>query len=255
MTTELATEVIAMAFAMDMWVFGGYVRDVVVRKQQRFGDLDLCCSRGKTNVAHFIRALGARFDVAMHDSRRFNATYGAMSPGIKRIHKCTVVEGDTRVRVDVVSFDGSFDDWCDERTVDFTCNLFYMKRDVALGLRYVPECLKHHPTPMQKLMDMTVAKDFHRIWDVSNGPTCHCMNVIRIHERARTLVERGWYMPTTPMLLSERMSHEIDEKPYAQAECGRAQGAIDQIQSRRAIRALEEYTGRDAVTRRIRTML
>ena len=254
-TIELANEVIAMAFAMDMWVFGGYVRDVVVRKQQRFGDLDICCSRGKTNVSHFIRALGACFDVTLHDSRRFSATYGAMSPGIKRLHKCTVVKGDTRVRVDVVSYDGSFEDWCDERTVDFTCNLFYMKRDVALGLRYVPEFLKHHPTPMQHLMDMTIAKDFHRIWDVPSGASCHCMNVIRIHERARTLVERGWYMPTTPVLLSERMSHEIDEKPYAQAECGRAQGAIDHIQSRRAIRALEEMTGRDAVTRHIRTML
>jgi hypothetical protein len=108
---------------------------------------------------------------------------------------------------------------------------------------------------MQSLLDMTVAKDFHRIWDVPSGASCHCMNVIRIHDRARTLVERGWYMPATPTLLSERMSLEIDEKPYAQTECGRAQGAIDQIQSRRAIRALEEYTGRDAVTRRIRTML
>jgi hypothetical protein len=255
MTTELANEVIAMAFAMDMWVFGGYVRDVVVRKQQMFGDLDICCSRAKTNVSQFIRALGARFDVTMHDSRKFKNTYGAMSPGITRIHKCTVVEGDTRVRVDVVSFDGSFDDWCDERTVDFTCNLFYMKREVALGLRYVPECLKHHPTPMQKLIDMTIAQDFHRIWDVPGGVSCHCVNVIRIHDRAKELVKRGWYMPSTPTLMSERMSHEIDEKPYAQTECGRMQGFIDHLQSRRAVRQLEEMTGRDAVTRRIRTML
>lgn len=255
MTTELANEVIRMAFAMDMWVFGGYVRDVVVRKQQRFGDLDLCCSRGKTNVAHFIRALGARFDVVSHDSRKFHHTYGAMSPGIKRIHKCTVTEGDVRIRIDIVSFDGSFEDWCDEHTVDFTCNLFYMKRDVALGLRYIPEFLKHDPAPLQKLLTMATTNEFHRIWDVPNGPTCHCMNIIRIHDRAKELVKRGWYMPETPVLLSERMSHEIDEKPYALAECGRAQGVIDHIQSRRAIRALEEYTGRDAVTRHIRTML
>jgi hypothetical protein len=255
MTTELANEVIAMAFAMDMWVFGGYVRDVVVRKQQRFGDLDLCCSRGKTNVAHFIRALGARFDVTMHDSRRFKYTYGAMSPGIKRLHKCTVVKGDARVRVDVVSFDGSFNHWCEERTVDFTCNLFYMKRDVALGLRYIPECLKHDPAPMQRLMDMTIAHEFHRIWDVSDGPTCHCMHVIKIHRRAETLIQRGWYMPSTPTLMSERMSDEIDEKPYAMAECARIQRSIDQIQSRRAIRMLEKITGRDSVTECIQTML
>jgi hypothetical protein len=81
------------------------------------------------------------------------------------------------------------------------------------------------------------------------------MNVIRIHDRAKELVKRGWYMPSTPTLLSERMSLEIDEKPYAQTECGRAQGVIDHIQSRRALRALEEMTGRDSVTRRIQTML
>ena len=249
----LAKELIDMAYAMDMWIFGGYVRDVVVRQEQKFGDIDICCSRNRTNSSQFIRMLSARYDVTLHDERKFKYTYGAMSPGIKKIHKCTVTVGDVHVRVDVVSFDGTFADWCHERTVDFTCNLFYTKSDVALGLRYVPDFLKHDSSPIARLVEMTENHEFHRTWDVSNRSTCQCMNVIRIHDRAKELVKRGWYMRSTPTLMSELMSFEIIEKQYAQQECSRSTGIIERIQSLRAIRMLEQYTGEsNAVTSRIR---
>ena len=248
----IAKEVIDMAYSMDMWIFGGYVRDVVVRRQKKFGDLDICCSRDTTDVSQFIRMLGTRYDVTSHDVRTFEHTYGSMSPGIRKLHKCSVRVGDVHMRVDVVVYDDSFREWCKEHTVDFSCNLFYMKRDVALGIRYVPDFLKHDPSPMTKLIEMSCAYEFQRIWDVPRTTRPQWINVIRIHDRAKELIKRGWYMPSTPTLMSELMSLEIGNKPYAQEECERTMRIIENVQSGRAIKLLERYTGRSSVTTTIK---
>ena len=236
----LANKVIKLAYSMDMWVFGGYVRDVIVRRQKKFGDIDLCCDRDVTDVSQFVRVLGASFTVDTHDVRVFKHTYGAMSPGIRRLHKCTVTDSDgTRVRVDVVAYDDTLKEWCKERTVDFTCNLFYMTRHVALGLRYVPEFLKHEPDPMKILIDMTVKQEFHRIWDVPQTIRPQWQNVIKIHDRARELVRRGWHMVSTPVLMSELMSLEVADKPWAAGTCNDALSDIERMQSLRAVRMLD----------------
>lgn len=237
----LAKKVIELAYSMDMWVFGGYVRDVVVRRQTKFGDIDLCCSQDVTDVTQFVRVLGSSFTVDTHDVRVFKHTYGAMSPGIRRLHKCTVTDSDgTHVRVDVVMYDDSFKEWCRERTVDFTCNLFYMKRDVSLGIRYVPDFLKYNPNPMKVLIGMTVSHEFHRMWDIPKTSRPQWQNVLRIHDRAKDLVRRGWHVVSTPVLMSELMSLEIVDKPWACTICCAALRDIEDIQSRRAVSMLEQ---------------
>ena len=237
-------DVIDMALAFDMWVFGGYVRDVVVRGLPRYNDIDLMCT-DEVTMRHFVRMLELSFNVRYHNERTFAIMYGGMSPGVSKLHKCVVSHKGTEtpfVRVDVVVFEGEFRDWCRERTTDFTCNLFYMKRDVSLGIRYVPTFLKNTPHPMKHLLEMTRAGEFQRIWDVSLRLTPQWMHVVQIHERAKELVKRGWHLMETPALMTPSMSLEILDRPYAGVQCARAMALITMLQNRRAIRQLVMHT-------------
>jgi len=64
----------------------------------------------------------------------------------------------------VCEYRGTFENWRREKSTDFTCNLFYMSSDTALGIRYIPDEYKHVPNPCRHLINMTKRKEFARIW-------------------------------------------------------------------------------------------
>jgi hypothetical protein len=175
---DLAKQVIDLAYSMDMWVFGGYVRDVTVRGQRVFGDLDLCCSQRRTHPMHFIRALGTFWSVTRF--RKISAYF-------RTVYRCVV---DDILSVDLLVYPETFDDWCQEHVVDCTCNLLYSKRNVHLGLRYVPTGYAHDPHPMDTILDMTRHGIFERIWEppLSTRGT----RVYDVCHRIYQLVKRGW---------------------------------------------------------------
>lgn len=221
-------QVIDVALAMSMWVFGGYVRDVIVRGQKKFGDIDLGCSEKKTNVEQFIRVLGTRFKVS--NVRTSKAFYGRMSKGIKRVERLTV---DDVLHIDIVVFDGSFSDWCDEESVDFTSNLFYKSWDTSLGIRYAPGRFRYMANPLDELVKMTRAGVFERIWDATSDHSNH-MHVYQICERAKELVKRGFTLKgslITPLMQLKLVGHDTIERI-----CQNTEEFINTYQDRRAIR-------------------
>lgn len=231
---KLAEDVIDMALAMDMWVFGGYVRDVIVRGQTKFGDVDLCCSEKKTNVAQFIRMLGTRFKVTEVRTRKIGtvARYGRMSRGIKRVERCTI---DDLLHVDIVVFDGSFNEWCDEESVDFTSNIFFKSWDTKLGIRYAPGRFKHMANPVDEIVKMTREGVVERIWDATAEHTNH-WHVFQICNRARDLVKRGFTFKGT--LLSPLMEIKLLDRSYVHDMCLEIEQIIEDYQARRGTREM-----------------
>lgn len=240
---ELAEQVIDVALAMDMWVFGGYVRDVIVRRQKKFGDIDLGCSDKKTNVEQFIRVLGTRFDVDGVRSQKFNvaAEYGRMSKGIKRVERFVI--NDT-LHIDVVVFDGSFSDWCDEESVDFTSNLFFQSWDTELGIRYAPGRFRHMANPIAELVKMTRDGIFERIWDANDEHVNH-MHVLQVCTRAKELVRRGFTFKGT--LISPLMEMRMLGYPAIEDRCAEIQEIIDATQTRRSTREMMKCLNRQGV--------
>lgn len=253
---ELSKDVVRIAIGMDMWIFGGYVRDVVVRNQQRFTDIDICCSDDTTDVDQFLRVLSTRYLVTCRRDFKFKqmTDYGHMSRVILRLHKCLVYDSkaEKSVLLDIVVV-SSFKEWCREKSADFTCNLFYMKKDVALGIRYIPDDMMYDPNPIDTLVEMTRLGDFRRIWDVPENRERQWENVLRIHERAKELVKRGWTIRGE--LMSSSMSLEILDREYAIQACDRAKAIIEMLHNRRAVSMLEECKGRDNVTRTVKHIL
>ena len=202
---DLARHVIDLAFSMDIWIFGGYVRDISIRKQNVFGDLDLCCSKSRTHAMHFIRVLSTLYTVT-----RFQKKCVYRRP----VYRCFV---DDLLWIDLMVYDGTFDTWCTEETVDCTCNLFYMKRNVQYGIRYIPEEYTHEANPMATLVNMTREGVFERIWEPSVFDRAS-----RVHDvccRMKSLVKRDWTIrgdimsPNMDLLIT----NEIYESPIRDA--------------------------------------
>jgi hypothetical protein len=237
---ELAEQVIDVALAMDMWVFGGYVRDVIVRRQKKFGDIDLGCSDKKTSVEQFIRVLGTRFDVKEVRSRRFNVAtaYGRMSKGIKRVDRF-VVNGS--LHIDVVVFDGTFSDWCDEESVDFTSNLFFKSWDTELGIRYAPGRFRHMANPVAELVKMTREGVFERIWDATDSHV-KPLHVFQVCLRARDLVRRGFTFKGT--LISPLMEILVLGYHNVEDRCAEIDEEIEALQTRRSTREVMKCLNR-----------
>lgn len=251
---DLAREVIAIACAMDMWVFGGYVRDVIVRGQQKFNDVDLGCPDKTTNMKQFLRVLSSRFEVNVHREPVTRMHYGAMSPGLERLHKCVVRDKNgVSVSVDVAVYE-SFNAWCREHTVDFTSNIFYTKRDVALGIRYIPDYLKYDPQPIERLVELTKAGEFRRLWNVPEGRSNQHRNVLRIHDRAKKLVKDGFFLHIDTFMSGD-MSLELMGHEWAIHTSDECLNFIRTLQNRRAAKLLEDLKRADPVARRVKNIL
>ena len=247
---EASRKVVDMVFAMDMWIFGGYVRDVFVRGEQKFNDIDVCCEKRAYCANKFIRVLSCVFDVHRHvvtEASRYRA---------HKHHRFTLEERETgcRLAVDLVIYDGSFDDWCrDGSSVDFSCNLFYSSYDVYIGLRSTPKCLEYASNPLRVLLEMTRQKEFMRIWDVKLGNSrCQAGYILKVHNRAKELVKRGWFLKDLDAFMSDFMSFEMLNHPAAMLICKKAHEFMATLQTRRTVALLPR---RSDITDRIESYL
>lgn len=224
-------EIVDIALGLGMWVFGGYVRDVVVRSRESFTDIDICCPRG-SNPAEFFRILSTRWGISRVRTSVQYSKYGVMSKKIKKVLTCRV---DHRVEIDVVVFDGNLRDWTRDETTDFTCNLFYISRQVELGIRYVPEMFRYEANPMRRIRELTEQGIFYRIW-CSSEPGL----IWKISRRALTLVEKGFTFRGE--LINGVMSLGLSNHSTIRQVCESHLDDIERIQAERVVAVLGDVT-------------
>jgi len=192
--------IVDLALSFDGWVFGGYVRDTVIRKEKA-SDIDICFPHDAP-MHMFMRILNQDHEVEIVSDRTHpDGLY--MSQGIRRLVKVIV---DEKIHLDLCKYEGSFKDWRREESTDFTCNLFYVSRDTALGLRYIPKAYKLLANPIKHLVDMTKRKEFVRIWGDEN---LTFKNTCTILSRTLSRVKRGWYLINDTV--SRDMARVMDE--------------------------------------------
>lgn len=176
MALDIAQSVINHAFAFDAVVFGGYVRDVIVRQTNEFRDLDILWLTGEHTFRSFLRILSGRHEVT--DVCDYSKKYDG------RVLKHFHVDG---LPVDCTLYDYSFDAWKANDLCDMSCNLFYMSRKVHLGIRYIPGFLQFQPNPMHILIKLT--KEMYYVVIEKNAPK---HKVTKVLYRCLDMASRGW---------------------------------------------------------------
>jgi hypothetical protein len=222
-------DIIDVALGLGMWVFGGYVRDVVIRKQATFTDIDICCPNGSI-PGDFFRILSNRWGISRVHTSVLRSKYGVMSKKIKRVLSCRV---DDRIDLDIVVFDGSLRDWKRDQTTDFSCNLFYISREVELGLRYVPKMFIYRANPMRIIKELTEQGIFFRIWN-SSEPAL----IWRIVRRALALVEKGFTLRGE--LVTDLMYLGLSGHSTMREMCERDIASIHRVQAERVVDELKD---------------
>lgn len=198
--------IVDLALSFDGWVFGGYVRDTVIRKEKA-SDIDICFPEDSP-MRMFLRVLSQSHDIEIvSDRTHVKGLY--MSQGIRRLVKVIV---DEKIHLDLCKYEGTFEDWRREESTDFTCNLFYMSRDTSLGLRYIPDIYRTKPNPVKFLIDMTKGKVFSRIWGC-HEPTLK--NTFTILSRIESRVKKGWYLVNDTVSREMAQVMEKDEEMYS----------------------------------------
>ena len=196
----MENQILDLCFALDFWVFGGYVRDVLVCGKTEFQDIDICVPRSKHScVDNFLNIISVFYTIDVtRDTKIPNMKYGAMSKGIKAVVHVTL---NNQLKLDLCLFDGSFSDWRDEYSVDMSCNLFYTSRETPLGIRYIPKKYRYLAAPARKLIEMTRNGIFETVYEthpetlVSQGEAvAECRKVRHVMRRAKKLIERGWFL-------------------------------------------------------------
>jgi hypothetical protein len=173
--------VVNTAYAFGFWVFGGYIRDVIVRGESEFGDIDIgISSEDEDLIGTFIRVLAVHHKV----EERCEISHVTYMPSkcLRRIIKLTV-DG---TAVDLCVFD-SRHAWRQEQSCDFTCNLFYQTAQTHLALRHIPDLIQNHPNPVKHLMELTRQKKFEFLGRPDK----------RLCARALRLTDKGWDDLTT----------------------------------------------------------
>ena len=160
------------------WIISGFVRDVYIRGETGFNDIDVICELDKK--FEFFQYLKSRFD-RVKITRETDLTEGDPAnnvPFCKRA-ELILVNG---VKVDVMYYD-TFDDWKSEKSsVDFTHGLFYISKD-AFGIQYLPEGYT-----FIELLNLTRQKKFrHLKARITTNETIH-KNI----KRSQIFIERGW---------------------------------------------------------------
>jgi len=181
---EEAQRLIDLAFCFDAVLFGGYIRDVVVLGKTSYNDIDLMWpSDTHRSFDKFTRALMVLFPGVeiTHVIDKANRRYGNQTD----VHHICI---DGRIDVDCCMYKGTFRDWLNDKSVDFTCNLFYRTPTVGIGLRYVPEGL-NVPNPLRRLMEDTKDKRFRCIVTREGDSTW-----VRAANRGMKLVREGWVL-------------------------------------------------------------
>lgn len=179
-------EIINIALSFDAVIFGGYLRDVVVCDMDDFNDLDILWPQpygqefGK--FVQFRRILELKYPGQIQTSEKSGSTkYGG------KISKIYEVKIQNKTKLDCCIYMGTIQEWKNEHTVDFTCNLFYKTRDVQLGLRYIPLSYKYEPNPMDAIINLTKDRMYSVILDNdADGPWR------KAARRGIALAHRGW---------------------------------------------------------------
>lgn len=159
----IAKDIVNTSLAHDAWVYGGYVRDVVVCGETEFNDVDICCPKGVDHT-WIVRSLAGKYKV-----KKYNETSDY------EVDSYTINDS---VIVQFLSYYGDFEDWCDDHSTDLTCNLFYQTRYTHIGIRYIPKKFRVNQNPVGDIITMTKNKVFERISDPASSV------------RARTLLRR-----------------------------------------------------------------
>jgi len=187
---ETAGKIIDLAFGFEGWVFGGYVSDNVVLKLNEVTDIDFVFPEW-ADIELFIKTLGIFFGVHVyHDQMHEDGLY--MSKCSKRLIKMEVDDVD----VDLIVTNGGFREWCNERSTDLSCNLFYMTSSIPLGVRYVPYQFRHRANIADYLIGLAKNKRFCQIYD-EKSDNYEAKNMMKVEKRVEKMEDRGWVIVCT----------------------------------------------------------
>ena len=154
-------------------VVAGFVRDVYIRKEDVFNDIDIVCE------------LGRREDFLKYLKDGLNAQYDSTCiPESSNVPLCKRVDilhvGNIKLEV---MYYTSLDDWkCRESTVDCTHSLFYFSSD-GLGIQYLPDGYTR-----EELLNLIYHKKFRHL-DARLTTNERIMKNIK---RSEKFERRGW---------------------------------------------------------------
>jgi hypothetical protein len=143
------------------------------------------------------------------------------------------------IMLDCVIFPGHFSAWLQKRECDFSCNLFYMTRDVYLGLRYIPDEYKNVPNPVHACLELTKQKKFITIM-TREGDSIWT----RTARRGLKLVEAGWTLDGQ-LVPSKYMNGLIRSYRFVR----RTADIVNQIMADRAVGVIAEEIGENCAGR------
>jgi len=161
-------DVVDVALRYGFWVFGGYVRDVVVRGENSYRDIDIGCSWEHMHlVSQFLKEIGARVE---YDTFKVTGrTQHRIFPYVRRI-----LEVKTQFEsIDIIVF-SSFNDFLTHDCV--SCNMFYKTRD---GLFMKGNFTKKD---VEYYTQLTIQKRFEIL----------AKNSINFEDAKTKLLARGW---------------------------------------------------------------
>lgn len=125
-------------------VIAGFVRDVYIRKEERFNDIDIICEIHKRD--NFLEYLNGEF-------------VRTTIPNSSNVPLCRLIDivyiG--RTKLEIMYYD-TLEDWkCKESTVDCTHSLFYLSKN-GLHIQYLPEGYTQ-----EELLDLILQKKFKHL--------------------------------------------------------------------------------------------
>ena len=117
-------DVVDVALKYGFWVFGGYVRDVLVRGETSYKDIDIGCSWEHMHlVSQFLKEIGARIEYDTYNVT--GRTQHRIFPYVRRI-----LEVKTQFEsIDIIVFSSFKDFLVQDGDLKVSCNNFYMSRD------------------------------------------------------------------------------------------------------------------------------
>jgi hypothetical protein len=117
-------DVVHVALKYGFWIFGGYVRDVIIRGENTYNDIDIGCTWNQMHlVPRFLEEIGGQ--VNYDTLEKTGRTQHHLFPYIRRLLDVrTIFE-----TIDIVVF-SSFDDFLvQDGDLKVSCNNFYKTRD------------------------------------------------------------------------------------------------------------------------------
>jgi hypothetical protein len=232
-----------LAISYDFWVFGGWCRDVVCRGVKTARDVDIMVPASQAHrVDHFIQMLSL-INRDAPSWKEVEGHYFTTTQYIKKVIKIQVGS----VEVDLCLYDGELDDWKSEYTCDLSCNLFYMSREVPIGIRYIPPHFKNLVNPMKKIIEMTRKGEFMVIHEpaglsieqhVADREERKIKYVIR---RALRMCNRGWRLVAP--IASDDIRKWMDEVEGLRLWVIDMEEQCEDVMIDRQVDALEDATG------------